>query len=67
MANGGVEVHIRLTGSGDRAAQIYAQLREAILDGRLGGGDRVPASRDLAATLGVARGTVTAAYDRLVA
>jgi GntR family transcriptional regulator/MocR family aminotransferase len=60
-------MHVELTGSGDRAAQIYAQLRQAILDGRLDGGDRVPASRDLAATLGVARGTVTAAYDRLVA
>jgi GntR family transcriptional regulator/MocR family aminotransferase len=37
-----------------------------VLDGRLGGGDKVPATRDLAAQLGVARGTVTVAYDRLV-
>jgi GntR family transcriptional regulator/MocR family aminotransferase len=42
-------------------------LREAILDGRLASGDRVPATRDLADQLGVARGTVTSAYDRLVA
>ncbi|GAA2157901.1 GntR family transcriptional regulator [Humibacillus xanthopallidus] len=67
MSHRGAELHVALSGSGDRAAQIYARLREAILDGRLDGGDRVPASRDLAATLGVARGTVTAAYDRLVA
>ena len=60
-------LHVELAGSTDRAAQIYAQLRGAILDGRLAGGDRMPASRDLAATLGVARGTVTTAYDRLVA
>jgi GntR family transcriptional regulator/MocR family aminotransferase len=67
MTRRGVEMHLELTGSADRAAQVYAQLRAAILDGRLGGGDRVPASRELATSLGIARGTVTAAYDRLVA
>jgi GntR family transcriptional regulator/MocR family aminotransferase len=62
-----VDLHVSLSGSGDLSAQIYAQVRTAVLDGRLAGGDRVPASRDLAATLGVSRGTVTAAYDRLLA
>src|SRR4051812_4440118 len=62
-----MDLHVTVTGSGDLAAQIYAQLRTAVLDGRLAGGDRVPASRDLAAMLGVSRGTVTTAYDRLVA
>ncbi|WP_020141938.1 PLP-dependent aminotransferase family protein [Terracoccus sp. 273MFTsu3.1] len=62
-----MDLHLSLTGSGDLTAQIYAQLRAAVLDGRLGGGDRVPASRDLAASLSVSRGTVTAAYDRLLA
>ena len=62
-----MDLHVTLTGSGDLTAQIYAQLRAAVLDGRLSGGDRVPATRDLATTLNVARGTVTAAYDRLVA
>jgi len=62
-----MDLHVTLTGSGDLTAQIYAQLRSAVLDGRLTGGDRVPASRDLAASLGVSRGTVTAAYDRLLA
>jgi GntR family transcriptional regulator / MocR family aminotransferase len=62
-----VDLHVSLTGSGDLTAQIYAQLREAVLDGRLAGGDRVPASRDLAVSLSVSRGTVTAAYDRLLA
>lgn len=62
-----MELHVTLTGTGDLTAQIYAQLRDAILRGRLAGGDRLPASRDLAARLDVARGTVTAAYDRLLA
>jgi GntR family transcriptional regulator/MocR family aminotransferase len=47
--------------------RIYQGLREAVLDGRLAAGDRVPATRALARQLGVARGTVTAAYDRLTA
>ena len=62
-----MELHVPLDGPGDRTARIYPAVREAVLDGRLNAGDRVPASRDLARQLGVARGTVTAAYDRLVA
>jgi GntR family transcriptional regulator/MocR family aminotransferase len=62
-----VDLHVTLAGSGDLTAQIYAQLREAVLDGRLAGGDRVPATRELATSLRVSRGTVTAAYDRLLA
>ena len=37
--------------------QIYAGLRSAILDGRLLPGRRLPASRALAADLGVSRAT----------
>jgi len=65
-----VDLHVTLEGPGDpdtRVARIYQALREAVVDGRLTVGDRVPASRDLAHQLGVARGTVTAAYDRLTA
>ncbi len=62
-----MELHVSLDGVGDRSARIYVTVREAVLDGRLAAGDRVPASRDLAHQLGVARGTVTVAYDRLVA
>jgi len=62
-----VELHVGLEGAGSRASRIYTTLREAVLDGRLAPGDRVPASRELAASLGVARGTVTVAYDRLLA
>ena len=65
-----MDLHITLEGPGDpdtRVARIYHVLREAVVDGRLESGDRVPATRDLARQLGVARGTVTAAYDRLTA
>ncbi|HEX3929545.1 MAG TPA: PLP-dependent aminotransferase family protein [Nocardioides sp.] len=63
----GVDLQVTLAGPGDRVARIYRELRAAVLDGRLEPGDRVPATRDLARQLGVARGTVTAAYDRLSA
>jgi GntR family transcriptional regulator/MocR family aminotransferase len=47
--------------------QIYRQVLEAILDRRLSPGTRLPATRVLAARLGVSRGTVVAAFDQLVA
>lgn len=45
--------------------QLFATLRQAILDGRVEAGARLPSWRDLAAQLGVGRGTVQAAYERL--
>lgn len=49
------------------ARQLYQALRERILDGRLAGGTRLPASRELAALLGISRNTVTRALDQLYA
>ena len=49
------------------ALQISAQLRAAVTGGALRAGDRLPSSRDLAATLGVSRTVVTNAYARLFA
>src|SRR6201981_1039911 len=49
------------------AAQIYGRIREAIETGRLASGARLPSWRDLAAQLGVSRGTVRVAYERLIA
>lgn len=46
--------------------QIRAGITQAIEEGRLTPGSRVPSCRDLAVQLGVARGTVRAAYDMLV-
>jgi GntR family transcriptional regulator/MocR family aminotransferase len=50
-----------------RGRAIESGLREAIRDGRLRPGTRLPSSRDLAGQLRVARGTITAAYAQLVA
>src|ERR1700757_1873504 len=49
------------------AAQIYSAIREGIENGRLGAGARLPSWQDLAAQLGVSRGTVRVAYERLIA
>ncbi|MEU4482943.1 PLP-dependent aminotransferase family protein [Micromonospora sp. NPDC023966] len=50
---------------GGRADWLAARLRAAIADGRVPVGARLPASRVLAAELGVSRGVVTEAYQRL--
>ena len=64
---------IELPVTADRAAaeplsgQISGQLRAAIASGRLRAGERLPASRALAASLGVSRTVITAAYAQLYA
>lgn len=47
--------------------QLHARVREAVDTGVLHPGDRIPATRVLARELGVARGTVAAAYAQLAA
>jgi GntR family transcriptional regulator / MocR family aminotransferase len=47
--------------------QLERALRDAIREGRLEAGARLPSSRGLAGELGVSRGVVTAAYDQLAA
>ncbi|WP_068878276.1 MULTISPECIES: PLP-dependent aminotransferase family protein [unclassified Phenylobacterium] len=47
--------------------QVYDQVRGAIHAGALRPGGRLPSSRDLASRLGVARASVVAAYDQLLA
>lgn len=56
-----------LAGRGDLGTRIYRELRDAILDGRLRSGDRLPPTRELATRLSVSRNTVAVAYDRLTA
>ncbi len=46
--------------------QIAAGLRSAIVEGRLRPGTRLPSWLDMAAQLGVSRGTVKAAYEILI-
>ncbi len=60
-----MDLHVSLDGGGDLVGQIYRQVREAILDGRLRLGQPLPPTRELATRLAVSRNTVSAAYDRL--
>lgn len=46
--------------------QLTQSIETAIMDGRLSAGARLPSWRDLASQLGIARGTVKVAYDRLI-
>ncbi|MEV4708231.1 PLP-dependent aminotransferase family protein [Actinoplanes sp. NPDC049316] len=62
-----MDLVINLDGSGEKTVRVYRALREAIADGRLPEGHRLPATRVLAADLGVARNSVATAYERLVA
>jgi GntR family transcriptional regulator/MocR family aminotransferase len=66
-ATSGVDLHLDLSQAGGRRLGVEAALRDAMRDGRLLPGTRLPSTRSLAASLGVARGTVSAAYDQLVA
>lgn len=60
-----LQLDIRQAPNGGRADWLARQLRLAISDGRLPVGSKLPASRVLAAELGVSRGVVTEAYQRL--
>lgn len=46
---------------------LYRELCNAILDGRLCAGSRLPGSRDLATQYGISRGTVVNVFERLQA
>ena len=48
-------------------SQLFEQIREAILSGRLAPGTGLPASRTLATELEVSRNTVLGAFERLLA
>jgi GntR family transcriptional regulator/MocR family aminotransferase len=47
--------------------QLYAQIREAVLAGRLSAGSRLPSTRILGQDLGCSRNTVIGAFDQLLA
>lgn len=54
-------------GEGTLVHELHRQLRAAILDRRLPPESPLPATRQVAAALGIARNTVIAAYDLLIA
>jgi GntR family transcriptional regulator/MocR family aminotransferase len=45
--------------------RLYRALRQAVVDGRLRAGEKLPSTRDLAASLAVSRNTVSEVYERL--
>src|SRR5262249_42662195 len=52
---------------GPLTSQIAGQLRDALADGRLAPGERLPSTRTLADLLGISRTVVTGAYAQLFA
>lgn len=60
-----MELHIVIEGRKDLSGQLYRQLRDAILSGRLASGEQMPPSRLLSAQLGFSRKTVSEAYAKL--
>src|SRR2546430_8523718 len=62
-----MDLFVKLEGRDDLARQIYRQIRQAILEGNLSRGARLPATRELASRLSVARNTVGIAYEWLTA
>ncbi|MEU1331063.1 PLP-dependent aminotransferase family protein [Streptomyces sp. NPDC005865] len=63
----GSDLHVDLSGPGSRRAVLIRALRDAVREGRLPPGTRLPPYRSLAADLGLARNTVADAYAELVA
>ena len=62
-----MDLHIELVAVEGRRTGLERALRDAVRDGRLSPGERLPATRRLASELGISRNTVKAAYDQLVA
>jgi GntR family transcriptional regulator / MocR family aminotransferase len=62
-----MDVHVTLAGRGDLSVRIYRQLFDAVADGRLRPGERLPPTREMARRLAVSRNTVALAYERLAA
>ena len=60
-----VDLHVTLPVGPGRRRVIYEYLRDAVLEGYLRPGERLPASRELASRLEVSRATVLSAYDQL--
>lgn len=60
-----MDLHIRIEERGEISSQVYRQIREAVLAGRLRPRDALPPSRKLAQHLGVSRTTVVVAYEQL--
>jgi len=63
----GLDLHLELGSVSGRRAALEQALRAAVREGRLAPHTRLPSTRSLADELGISRGTVSAAYDQLIA
>lgn len=59
-------IHLQACPEESLQAQLFSQFVRQIADGRLKPGMRIPATRQLAADLGISRNTVVLAYERLM-
>ena len=60
-----MDLHISLNDPRQVSRDVYRQIRDAILNGRLRAHELLPSSRELAGRLQVSRNTVMLAYERL--
>ena len=63
----GPDLHLALASGGTRHGALEDALRDAVRDGRLAAGTRLPSTRALAGDLGLSRGTVVEAFAQLTA
>jgi len=66
-ATSSIDLHLRVDRAVGRRVAVEQALRTAVTSGRLLAGTRLPSSRALADQLDLSRGTVSSAYDQLVA
>lgn len=60
-----MELSILIEGRDRLSEQVYRGIRAAIIEGRIGVNERLPATRDLGRQLKLSRNTILAAYERL--
>jgi len=61
-----VQLNLAVTGSRDSARTLYRELKDAILEGRLLAGARLPPVRQARAYFGVSRNTAAGVYEKLI-
>ena len=61
-----IRIDLGAAGSRESSRTLYDQLKAAILDGRLKGGAKLPATRKSATFFGVSRNTAVEVYERLL-
>src|SRR5580700_9758130 len=60
-----VDLHLERHSSTPLHRQMYVQIRDLIVDGRLAAGQSLPSSRAIASTYDVSRSTVVVAFEQL--